>query len=155
MRPHDIAAPKITISNSCGFFCLSVCRPYFLCFCFVSGCHSRLTFRRIVQPLEHRRKIKTCFLPTEDLTQIAEVAKSTELLKSFDDGVLHLRPLSFCALSVMSYSKQDRQCTYNNVTLRRVSRIIFAVEKQYVLYTCLCVCAHVSACVHVRAWVGE
>jgi hypothetical protein len=42
-----------------------------------------------------------------------------------------------------------------NVTLRRVLQIIFAVEKQYVLYTCLCVCAHVSACVHVRAWVGE
>ena len=44
---------------------------------------------------------------------------------------------------------QDRQCTYN-VALRRVHITIVAVEKQYVLYISVCVCARKRA----RTWVS-
>jgi hypothetical protein len=48
-------------------------------------------------------------------------------------------------------NKQERQRTYN-VTLRRVWVIIVAVEKQYLLHTCLCVKARVRAFMHRGLW---
>ena len=40
--------------------------------------------------------------------------------------------------------KQDRQCTHN-VTLRRVREATVAVEKQYYIFLCVCVCARAYA----------
>jgi hypothetical protein len=53
---------------------------------------------------------------------------------------------SFCKHGI--YTKQDRQCTYS-ITLRQVRESLFAMEKQYYIFVCVCMWMDAQACRHV------